>query len=84
MKKLIIKQINHYNYILTDNKKDYEKNIDFLDLKLKVGDILCLPNNVLEEVNNFTFGPYIKNTKINDTIIVIHNGEKNILSRYYG
>ena len=58
MIKLLIKSIEPYAYILSDNTKEYRVHLEFLGLekKPKVGDYLYLPENIISEPNNYTFG----------------------------
>ena len=84
MKELVVKKIENYDYVLTDNKKDYTKNIEFIDLKVNVGDVLLVPHSFINEINIFTFGPFIKDSSDEDTIKILQDGKEIILTRYYG
>ena len=55
MNKLIIENIDGYNYILKDtNNKSYNINIEFYDIDVlpKVGDIIYINNKLLNKINN--------------------------------
>ena len=84
MKELVVKKINKYDYVLTDNNKDYTKNIEFIDFKVDVGDVIFVPDSFINEINMFTFGPLLKDTNIEDTIKILHDGKEIFLTRYYG
>lgn len=49
MIKLLIKTIEPYAYILSDNIREYRVHLEFLGLekKPKVGDYLYLPENII-------------------------------------
>ena len=91
MIKLLIKSIEPYAYILSDNTKEYRVHLEFLDLekKPKVGDYLYLPENIISEPNNYTFGLigaiYAKKKDIKDDILkVVGKDYEYYLQRYYG
>lgn len=85
MKKVKLVKIGDYNlYTFSDGKNEYKKNIFFEDFKPSVGDILFFPNKVLEEINLFTYGPLLKDTKAEEAIKIIHDGKEIFMSRYYG
>ena len=77
MIKLLIKSIEPYAYILSDNTKEYRVHLEFLGLekKPKVGDYLYLPENIISEPNNYTFGLiggiYAKKKDIKDDICLV-------------
>lgn len=96
MNKLIIENIDGYNYILKDtNNKSYNINIDFYDIDVlpKVGDIIYINNKLLNKINNnvVSFGKLdgIYGRKITDEndedVIGLSIQDKIIyLKRYYG
>ena len=96
MNKLIIENIDGYNYILKDtNNKSYNINIEFYDIDVlpKVGDIIYINNKLLNKINNnvVSFGKLdgIYGRKITDEndedIIGLSIQDKIIyLKRYYG
>lgn len=94
MKKLLVKNIDNYNYYLSDNENNYRINIEFYDTDYKpiVGDILYIDENLLKEVNNqmINCGPidsdYGKVGKeLEKDMFIFINGDKKIyLKRYYG
>ena len=96
MNKLIIENIDGYNYILKDtNNKSYNINIEFYDIDVlpKVGDIIYINNKLLNKINNnvVSFGKLdgIYGRKITDEndedVIGLSIQDKIIyLKRYYG
>ena len=84
MKELVVKEINNYDYVLTDNIKDYTKNIEFINVKVNVGDVILVPHSFIYEINMFTFGPFIKDSSDEDTIKILQDGKEIVLTRYYG
>lgn len=88
MKKVIIKQINGYNYILVDEDNNvYYKNIEFISkLKPKEKDIIYLSEKILDEDNLFTFADFNNrnNLKEEEIIKIISSDEKYYLIRHYG
>lgn len=91
MIKLLIKSIEPYSYILSSEDKEYRLHLEFLGLEKKptVGDYLYLPENIVNEQNNYTFGLiggiYAKKKDIKDDIIkVVGNNYEYYLQRYYG
>lgn len=91
MIKLLIKSIEPYAYILSGEDKEYRLHLEFLGLEKKptVGDYLYLPENIINEQNNYTFGLiggiYAKKKDIKDDIIkVVGNDYEYYLQRYYG
>ena len=91
MIKLLIKSIEPYAYILSDNTKEYRVHLEFLGLEKKpeVGDYLYLPENIINEPNNYTFGliggiyANKKDIKV-DIIKVVGKDYEYYLQRYYG
>ncbi len=92
MKKLTIKNIEDYNYILEDeNNNDYSVNMQFYDVEdPKSEDSIIMDEYLLDEHIPLSFGPlsgkYGKNVKENDAdvIEVITKTKKMKLKRYYG
>lgn len=91
MIKLLIKSIEPYAYILSDGSNDYRLHLEFLDLEKKptIGDYLYLPENIVKEPNNYTFGLigglFAKKKDIKDDIIkVVGKDYEYYLQRYYG
>lgn len=88
MKKVIIKEINGYDYILLDEDNNvYYKNIEFISkLKPKEKDIIYLSEKILFENNLFTFADFNNrnNVKEAEIIKIISSDEKYYLIRHYG
>lgn len=94
MKKLIIKEINGYEYILKDDgNKEYNLNLEFyeLDENLKKGDYIYLNEKLLYNERVYSFGPIKKEVNENienitdAEIIGVKKGANIIyLQRYYG
>lgn len=91
MKRLIIKDIDNYNYYLFDNNYIYKINIEFYDTNYKpiVGDILYIDEELLREINNQMIscgsmdGKYGKNLD-KDVFLFVSGNRKIYLKRYYG
>ena len=88
MQKLIIKEINNYDYILVDEKENiYNKNIEFYSkYKPQVNDIVYVDNSILEEVNLYAFDEVYdtRNVDIKDIIKVVSNNNEYYFQRRYG
>ena len=96
MIKLIIKNIDGYNYILKDsNNKSYNINIEFYDIDVlpKVGDIIYINNKLLNKINNNIasfgkldgiYGRTIIDENDEDVIGVSIHDKVIYLKRYYG
>ena len=86
MKILKVVSKNYYDYTLLDeNGKRYDKNIEFYSVNVNIGDFLCLPESILEEVNIFTYGPVQSNNVMANDIIKVVSGDRQLfLQRYYG
>ncbi len=86
MKKVkIINITDRYLLTLRDNdRKTYQKNIEFYNTPVSVGDYIIIPEMVLEEINLFTYGPIIENNDPIDLMTLIHDGVEVHLQRYYG
>lgn len=88
MVKLVVvdKEFNDYT-LRDDHNREYIVNIKFyIDEEIKVGNILYLPNSVLEEVNSYAYGPIREESKKeeDDLIKVITDKKELYLERYYG
>lgn len=95
MKKLIIDNINNYDYYLKDEyEKLYKLNIEFYDLvdDIKIGDYIYMNEELFEEKNTlYSFGPLtgecgrkITSSTDKDIIVLISNDKEIYLKRYYG
>lgn len=96
MIKLIVKDINGYDYKLIDiYNREYKINIEFYDLKdnPKIGDLIYISESLLKDINNSIayFGKidekYGKMTKeeLKDEIICLKINNMEIhLKRFYG
>ena len=86
MRKVIIKGINNYDYILVDqNNNIYNKNMEFYSkYKPKVNDIMCVSEQILREANLYAFKE-VQNIDNDDEYIKIINDNKEYLfQRVYG
>ena len=87
MKKMIIQNIDNYDYTLTDNDNIYVLNIEFYsNNKPSVGDIIYISEKVLNEKNLFAFDEVYdaKNISLDDLIRVIHDDKNIYFQRIYG
>ena len=96
MIKLIIENINGYNYTLKDNENNYYNlNIEFYDIDElpKVGDIIYINNKLLNKINNNVvsfgkldgiYGRKITDENDEDVIGVSIHDKVIYLKRYYG
>ncbi len=96
MIKLIIENIDGYNYILKDsNNKSYNINIEFYDVDVlpKVGDIIYINNKLLNKINNNVvsfgkldgiYGRTITDENDEDIISLSIQDKIIYLKRYYG
>ena len=88
MKKLIIKEVNNYNYSLIDDKNNnYQLNIEFYSkYKPQVNDIIYLDDSILEEINLYVFDEVFdtRNIDISDFIKVVSNDKEYYFQRRYG
>ena len=88
MVKLEVIDKEYNDYILKDeHNKQYVVNIRFyIDEEVQVGNIIYLPERVLNEVNCYAYGPIKEDTKKeeDDLIKVITDNNELILERYYG
>ena len=88
MKKLVIKEINNYDYILIDeSNKKYVINIEFYSkYKPQVNDILYVDDSIVKEVNLYAFDEVYdtRNVDIKDIIKVVSNKKEYYFQRRYG
>ena len=88
MIKLMIKSKDEYcNYVLENNNKTYELNINFMDIELPaVGDYIYIPEKVLNEKVSLNYGLIdSENNKNEDELmILVNNNTKIYLQRFYG
>ena len=88
MKKVIIKEIKEFNYKLVDeiNKQEYLKNLEFLGSYIpKVNDIIYIPDEILKEINLFTFREITKLDEVKESeLIKIISDKEYYLKRIYG
>ena len=88
MYKLIIQEINNYDYTLIDEKENiYNKNIKFYSkYKPQVNDILYVDDSIVKEVNLYFFDEVYdtKNVDIKDIIKVVSNDKEYYFQRRYG
>ena len=88
MKKLIIKEVNNYDYSLIDEKNNnYQLNIEFYsNYKPQINDIIYLDDSILEEINLYAFDEVFKtrNIDISDFIKVVSNDKEYYFQRRYG
>lgn len=84
MKKVRVKEINGYDYVLEDIDNTYTLNIEFYDVEVHIGDYIYISDKILNEKNVFAFGPINKVSKDEDIIKLIHNNNEIYLQRYYG
>lgn len=88
MKKVIIKEINEFNYKLVDeiNNQEYIKNLEFLGSYIpKVNDIIYIPDEILKEINLFTFKEITKLDEVKESeLIKIVSDKEYYLKRMYG
>ena len=93
MKKLVIKNIEHYNYTLQDDREDnYIINIEFYNLNttIAIDDILYMDESLLKEnmlsigLLNDPCGKDIKTSENKDIIDLQTKGKRFYLKRIYG
>ena len=84
----IIEVDEYANYVLEDKYKNkYVININFMDMnKPKVGTILFIPKSVINEKVSLNYGLSEENEikEDNEYIVMICDGEKKYLKRFYG
>ena len=83
MKKVVIKEINNYDYTLVDNDNIYVKNIEFYSkYKPNIGDTIYLDDNIINDINLFAFDDlYDRNLVKKEDIIKVINKDQN--KEYY-
>jgi hypothetical protein len=88
MKKVIVKEINDYNYTLVDkDNKTYIKNIEFYsDYKPNINDVIYLDESILLETNLFAFDEIydLKDIDKKDVIKIINNEKEYYFQRRFG
>ncbi len=93
MEKLVIKKIDHYNYLLQDEKqKSYMINIEFYDINtiIEVNDILYMDEKLLKEkmlnigLFNDSCGRNVENSEDKDIVILQTKQNRFYLKRIYG
>ena len=88
MKKLIIKEINNYDYTLIDQDNNvYVKNIEFYSkYKPQVNDMIYVDDSIINEVNLYTFDEVYntRNIDIKDIIKIVSNDKEYYFQRRYG
>lgn len=88
MKKVVIKEINNYDYTLVDsNNKVYIKNIEFYsEYKPVVGDIIYLDDGILNTTNIYSFDEIYDTSKVKmeDIIKVISKDKEYYFQRSFG
>ena len=88
MKKVVIKEINNYDYTLVDsNNKVYIKNIEFYsEYKPSVGDIIYLDDGILNTTNIYSFDEIYDTSKVKmeDIIKVISKDKEYYFQRSFG
>ncbi len=88
MKKLIVQQVEGYNYYLLDeNETTHILNIEFYSkYKPQVNDIIYVDDTIIEEINLFAFDDITDTNDINekDVIKVVNNDKEYYLIRVYG
>ena len=88
MHKLIIKEINNYDYKLIDEKEIiYNLNIEFYSkYRPQVNDIIYIDESILNEINLYAFDEIYdtKNVDIKDIIKVVSNDKEYYFQRRYG
>ena len=88
MQKLIIKEINNYDYTLIDqDNKVYNKNIEFYSkYKPQLNNIIYVDDSIINEVNLYTFDEVYdtRNIDIKDIIKVVSNNKEYYFQRRYG
>ena len=88
MKKLIIKEINNYDYTLIDEKGNiYNKNIEFYsEYKPQINDIIYVDDSIINEVNLYAFDEVYdtRNIDIKDIIKIVSNDKEYYFQRRYG
>lgn len=90
MKRVIVKDINNYNYILLDEDGNtYNKNCEFYgNYKPNIGDTLYIDESILNDINLFAFDDLFDSNKVRkeDIIKVVNKDDNNeyYLQRRFG
>ena len=88
MKKVIIKEINDYNYTLVDSDNNkYIKNMEFYSTyKPVINDVIYLDEKILREINLFAFDELyaIDKIKLENYIKVVHEDKEYYFQRRFG
>ena len=88
MYKLIIQEINNYDYKLIDQDNNiYNKNIEFYSkYKPQVNDIIYVDERIINEVNLYAFDEVYdtRDVDIKDIIKVVSNDKEYYFQRRYG
>ena len=88
MKKVMVKEINGYDYTLIDtNNNSYIKNIEFYsNYKPVVGDVIYFDDSIMEEINLYAFDEIYdtNNIDMKDMIKIVHNDKEYYFQRRYG
>ena len=88
MIKLVIKSKDKYaNYVLEDNNKTYDLNINFMGVGIpNIGDYIYIPEKILSENVSLNYGLLDNNDNIDEDelMILVNNNKKLYLQRYYG
>ncbi len=88
MRKLIIKEIDNYDYMLMDQDNiTYNKNIEFYSkYKPQVNDIIYVDDSIINEVNLYAFDELYdtRDVDIKDIIKVVSNDIEYYFQRRYG
>ncbi len=88
MYKLIIQEINNYDYKLIDQDNNiYNKNIEFYSkYKPQVNDIIYVDDSIINEVNLYAFDEVYdtRSIDIKDIIKVVSNNKEYYFQRRYG
>ena len=88
MYKLIIQEINNYDYKLIDQDNNiYNKNIEFYSkYKPQVNDIIYVDESIINEVNLYAFDEVYdtRDVDIKDIIKIVSNKKEYYFQRRYG
>ena len=88
MKKVIIKEINNYDYTLIDSDNNsYKLNIEFYsNYKPTINDIIYIDDKILNNINLYAFDEiYDKNNVLKEDIIkIVSNDKEYYFQRRFG
>ena len=88
MKKLIIKEIDNYDYLLINQDNNvYNKNIEFYsEYKPQINDIIYVDDSIINEVNLYAFDEVsdTRDVDIKDIIKVVGSDKEYYFQRRYG